>query len=147
MADFAQAEQINTPELVPSSPTQADVLPAFSNVITEKAFSMIAELRAVLSPEANEYVNDIDCQRYIIARDYNIEKAAARLIEYHKWHLAPMSEMQIANQNMRPCDLAATPADDKEEQLKLVAKYSYNGEDKEGCPIFWERSGVSKSCF
>lgn len=107
----------------------------------------IDELRKVLTPEMNNEFSDRDCERFLIARNLDIPKTFDKLKKRFDWYNAPVSSFKIDNPSLRPRDMGQTMTDAKEEIFSREFPCSNLGEDKEGHPIYWEKSGYGKFIF
>ena len=105
----------------------------------------IDELRKIMSPEMNAEFSDRDCERFLIARNLDIQKSYEKLKKRFDWYNAPFTNFKIDNPTLRPRDLGHTLTDTKEEIFSREFPCSNLGEDKEGHPIYWEKSGYGKS--
>lgn len=107
----------------------------------------IEELRKLLTPEMNEHFSNRDCERFLIARSFNQTKAFDMLKKRYDWYNTPVSTFKIDNPSLRPRDMGTTPTDTKDEIFSREFPCSNLGEDREGHPIYWEKSGYGKSHF
>jgi hypothetical protein len=94
------------------------------------------ELRSLLDPEINSSLSDEDCFRFLKARSYDITKATEMITKWSVWWNIPMPGTTTA-----PKDVLENINDDKESLFKNFLPQSNLSEDKEGHPIYWEKTG------
>jgi len=100
--------------------------------------SELVELRSSLSDEVNAEISDDDCRRFLRARLHNIPKTVTMLNNWHKWWISSLPGLTIT-----PKHILDEP-DEKEHIYISHLPHSNLGEDREGSPIFWEKTGQSK---
>ncbi len=101
----------------------------------------LEELRSALSADVNAEVSDEDCHRFLTARNFNIPKSVEMLNKWAVWYNSPLLDHKIENKNLRPRDLLTQLSDDKEQFSTGNFLWSNTGEDKEGRPMYWEKTG------
>lgn len=104
----------------------------------------INDVRSKLSAEVNAEFIDSDCERYLIAHNFDITKTAEMLTKRFEWYNSPMKDLEIDNQSLRPKDLIREVPDSKQEHFNQNFGCSFLGCDKKGNPIYWEKTGLSK---
>lgn len=144
-ADSSSVEDETTSASVEEAATSAEEIvpkvgPGFT-FLTEKSNSMVGELRALLDAQQNADLSDVDCERFIIARNHKLEKAHAMIVKFHEWHNKPFTDQNIEDKSLRPRDLSEVCADKKEHIMATLLQYSFSGHGKDGNPIYWEKSG------
>ena len=103
--------------------------------------SEVTELRALLSPEVNQAISTQDCLRFLVARSHNIAEAATRLQDWYEWYNSPFGEegSGLTPANMLNLDNIENPNRDIIDEF---VPHSFSGFCKNGCPIFWEKTGI-----
>lgn len=74
-------------------------------------------------------------------------KSKDMIVKHYEWYINPVSTWKIANPSMSPRDMGTTEVDGKQNEYNEVFPCSYLGEDLEGHPIYWEKTGYSKFCI
>jgi hypothetical protein len=92
----------------------------------------IKELRLQLSAEMNTEFSDLDCERFLIARNFDFTKTIDMLTKRFEWYNAPLKDMKIDNPSLRPRDLLREVSDNKEELFNQYFGCSNLGFDKDG---------------
>lgn len=105
----------------------------------------VVEFRKLLPEDINSHYDDDDCSRFLVARNLDLKKALDMITKRHNWYLSPVKGYKVANDSLCPKDLLHTRLDEKEELFCAIVPQSHLGEDKNGHPLFWEKSGFSKS--
>lgn len=105
---------------------------------------LVPQVRAELTEEINADMNDHDVTRFLMARDLNLAKTVTMIKKWHEWFNKPFSDFDIApeRRELRPRDIQTYSPDDKEELWGQVYPMSNLGVDKQGRPIYWEKSGI-----
>jgi hypothetical protein len=90
----------------------------------------------------NNYFTDVDIQRFIDARQKQGLKAAVELLQ--KCYYWRHTELLGKKNGLTPHNiLAATKHENiSNHPLKHLLPHALRGEDREGCPIYWERAGL-----
>jgi hypothetical protein len=143
MASFESQETASTSESLASSENRA-ILP--TKPISEEVQVQILSLRSMLSPEMNSDFTDADCERFLIARKFDMKKSLKMITEYHAWYNAPFTYLNVTKNEMRPKDLIQ-PADPHQEHVNRLCPHAFRGVDREGSPIYWEKSGFGNFSF
>jgi hypothetical protein len=138
-------------ELKADDPTETKLKPQLSALIDEQDktdlnMDKIRELRPVLVGTISEY-SDRDCQRFLVARKFDIQKTRDMIKKRDEWYNTPLTQFKIDNPNLCPKDMGLVATDNKQEQFNRFFPCSNLGEDKEGHPIYWEKNGFSKFSF
>jgi hypothetical protein len=100
-------------------------------------------LRSLVSVEACATHSDHDIYRFLVARNHNLKKAAAMLSEELKWRHTPIK----GHEDCTPANVLSNPLLGNESHWKEHFPFSYLGHDKDGCPIYWEKTGEISSRF
>ncbi|RYY87643.1 hypothetical protein EON63_03760 [archaeon] len=105
---------------------------------------LIPQVRSALSEEINTEMSDFDICRFLVARGCNLDKSLEMINKWFVWYTKPFTEYEINPEKRELCpkDLKDGITDEKEEMFGELFPYSNIGEDKQGRPIYWERSGV-----
>lgn len=96
----------------------------------------LQELRKQLSLEINEVLSNHDCHRFLNARSNNISKAVDMIKNWYSWWITILPGTTVAPKNILECP------DEKQLVAKDILLHSNIGEDKEGNPIYWEKTGA-----
>ncbi|KAJ1735372.1 hypothetical protein LPJ61_000577 [Coemansia biformis] len=128
------------------------------NPTPDQKAGAIEQLRARLSDEVNGYCTDQDIWRFSVARQLDVEKAAAMVSEWYQWRMsACIDKLPVAQpDNTAPvpypirgyfsvadANLTAGPQV-SETQLKLNRIFGggcWHKRDKDGHPVYIERAG------
>ena len=103
----------------------------------------LGELREALTTEENEMVSDDDCHRFLRARNHDIHKTSDMVKKWAVWYHTPLPK--TTDEEMTPANILIKQAEDKKEQVYIdMLPHSNVGEDKEGHPVYWEKTGLSK---
>eukprot|EP01038_Epipyxis_sp_PR26KG_P008106 gene8106-10978_t len=100
----------------------------------------LAELRSLLAPtpEINDILDDDDCYRFLIARKNDVPKAFEMLTKWATWYCTtPLPGVSYCPKDV----LLHCQEDSKEDVFSSYFIHSNLGEDKEGHPLFWEKTG------
>jgi hypothetical protein len=104
--------------------------------------SDVSVLRSLVSADTNRLLTDFDCQRFLRARRMDAEAAAAMAQKWGEWFCTPLS-----GSTKSPKDLWADFEDKNEGLFTEFCPHSLQGVDKEGYPIYWEKTGTCSSNF
>lgn len=99
----------------------------------------IAALRERLDPTTNELLLDHDCMRFLRARQMDVERAAEMSNAWGVWVQTPLVGSQ---QGRTPLNILHDIDDPNEHFYASLCPHSIVGEDREGRPIFWEKTGA-----
>lgn len=108
---------------------------------SESTDPRVVELRALLPAELSALLTDGDCSRFLRARSYNITKAVDMLLKWGKWWETPLPGMDVL-----PKDICSKP-DEQEDVYTRMLPHANLGENINGCPIYWEKTGQSESVY
>ena len=106
---------------------------------------VIDDFRALLGKEASSQMSDHDCLRFLRARNGSFSKGAAMALERHEWKHTigtPLSPRGLA---FSPNILVACPDRLSTHPHVDLLLACHHGFDKEGAPIYWEKTGVIQS--
>jgi hypothetical protein len=102
----------------------------------------IDRLRETLSPGVNVALSNADCLRFLTARKYDIDKASLMASEYWEWYYnTPFGSSDNARTPRNMIDLDCIE-DPQREIMDELVPHSFSGFSKNGCPIFWEKTGI-----
>jgi len=101
------------------------------------------ELRSSISEQSNKFLNDDDCHRFLRARDYNVSKSADMVSKWGIWWTSVLP----SSVDKMPSNVNNDPIDPKEHVYQQFLPHSNLGEDKEGRPVYWEKTGLISSRF
>ncbi len=104
----------------------------------------LSELRKLLRPEISSILNDEDCLRFLRSNKFDMSKSYTHINKWGNWWNVPFPDWQIENKNLKPSDLLTQLPDNKEHLATEVFLWNNTGEDKEGRPIYWEKTGFGK---
>ena len=101
----------------------------------------IKELRTRLSAEANAALNAQDCLRFLVARKQDVENTVSMIENWYQWYTTPFGAegTGLTPRNMLNLDNIEDPA---MEVINELVPHSFSGFCKNGCPIFWEKTGI-----
>mmetsp|Transcript_17097 Transcript_17097/g.28945 ORF Transcript_17097/g.28945 Transcript_17097/m.28945 type:complete len:322 (-) Transcript_17097:2207-3172(-) len=97
----------------------------------------VAELRAALPGRISNELSDADLARFLRARSQNVAKATEMINKWDKWWNSALP----GTESLLPKDSCTEP-DAHEEVYRELMPHSNLGEDKEGRPIYWEKTGL-----
>lgn len=103
---------------------------------------MLPLFREALDPELNAVVSDNRLLKFLRARDHNIEKAAEMITGWWHWWRAPLP----GTADVCPCSILDNVEDPKE-GIYEDCPHLLHGEDKEGRPLYYEKTGVISANF
>lgn len=136
-------------ELKADDPNQKEITPIITPQIDEEDktdlhMDKILELRGIIADISENY-SDRDCERFLIARNFNMTKVEEMIRRHYNWYNTPVGkDFQIENKTLRPRDMGLNEVDNKQEMFNQVFPCSNLGWDKEGHPIYWEKSGYGR---
>jgi hypothetical protein len=105
--------------------------------VTDKS---CAHLVNALGNPDNLPLSENDLKRFLIARKNNLPKATAMVQDYLKWLVNPIKGMEHTTP-ASILDIRETPAEI--EKWKTHFPFAYSGHDRDGCPIYWEKAGIT----
>jgi hypothetical protein len=109
------------------------------NAILETEDPRVQVLRKRLSPKLNMLLQESDCLRFLRARSYNIEKATDMIEKWGVWWETPLPGSESLPMN------ASDKPDEHENVYRELMPHANLGETRSGCPIYWEKTGQSRS--
>lgn len=104
----------------------------------ESSDPKVVELRAIIPAELSALLSDGDCSRFLRARSQNAVKAADMIVKWGKWWHTPLPGLDVL-----PKDISSKP-DEQEDVYRRMLPHANLGENMDGCPIYWEKTGQSK---
>lgn len=97
----------------------------------------------IVNKEAKEHISESDAKRYLRARKWNVNDAVAMAENWYIWWNTPT-----------PCGYGTTPrslldeiVDRHEHIYSRLCPLTHTGVDRDGCPIYWEQSGLISQVF
>jgi hypothetical protein len=105
---------------------------------------LIATVRKEIGNEISNSMTDIRVQRFITSNENSVEKAVGQIRSWFVWWttvLPEESDRGVTPKNTLQFDLKHG------ECVKKYMKLSFNGVDKEGRPVYWEKQGECSSNF
>jgi hypothetical protein len=97
------------------------------------------ELRRAIDTGASSLLTENDLQRFLRARLHDVSKAADMVNHWYKWWNTPLPGCE----NMLPA-MTADCADVNEHIYQELMPHANLGVDKEGAPVYWEKTGLSE---
>lgn len=91
----------------------------------------------------SEAVTDADCHRFLRARNYNLDASLEMILNWYVWYNTSLSSSQYTPRDMRR--RAMEEGDAQEAVYTEFLPHSNLGIDKEGRPVYWEKTGVISS--
>lgn len=88
----------------------------------------------------SEAVTDADCHRFLRARNYNLDASLEMILNWYVWYNTTLSNSQYTPKDMRRRALAE--GDAQEAVYTEFLPHSNLGVDKEGRPLYWEKTGI-----
>lgn len=111
----------------------------------ERKASIVARFRATLPLAVSRLASDEECERFLIQRKFDLKIASEQIIKRCAWYLSPFGESFDASDNhLSPADMLYFQ-NPKEQVFSSYRLNSFLGEDRDGYPIYWEKSGVGKN--
>jgi hypothetical protein len=102
--------------------------------------AQIADLRAAVGMETCKDLSDWELHLFLVARKFVLADTVKMVTEYLKWYVSPIQGMGDAT----PATILDTQEDAATiEKWKQHFPFAYSGHDKEGCPIYWEKAGIT----
>mmetsp|Transcript_24780 Transcript_24780/g.41923 ORF Transcript_24780/g.41923 Transcript_24780/m.41923 type:complete len:588 (+) Transcript_24780:75-1838(+) len=128
--------------------TEIETAPCNIHSVTDDHGAIIAELRQVLSDDFRIYT-DHDCLRFLRGCNGNIEKAKKKLEAYHEWVHTLMDPISALNGlRFSPNILVYTPEHLANHPTgQGLIPVSHSGFDREGRPLYWEKTGAVQANF
>ncbi len=91
----------------------------------------------------NEAVTDADCHRFLRARNYVLDASLEMILNWYVWYNTPLPSSQYTPRDMRR--RASQEGDAQEPIYTEFLPHSNLGVDKEGRPLYWEKTGLISS--
>ena len=107
---------------------------------------LLNSFRAELDTRLSDVLTDADCSRFLVARGLNVDKAVVMVTAWWEWRNAelPGSKSSVTPANI----LVATDGDNLLTHPKrALLPHALHGEDREGRPIYWEKTGQISANF
>lgn len=122
-----------------SEPSLQEAVPVLSKSgLSVPSDPKVVELRALIPPELSALLSDGDCSRFLRARSQNAAKAADMIVKWGKWWHTPLPGLDVL-----PKDISSKP-DEQEDVYRRMLPHANLGEDMNGRPIYWEKTGQSE---
>ena len=98
----------------------------------------VTQLRKCLLalPGANELLTDEDCLRFLKSKNYHVPKTTVMIKQWFQWWNSPLPGFT----DVMPKNIL-TYVNEKEHIAADILLHANFGEDKEGHPIYWEKTG------
>lgn len=90
-------------------------------------------------------LTDADCFRFLRARNYVITAAVEMALHWYVWFNTTLADSTFSPRDMRRRFFEE--GDDKECFYQELMPHANLGHDKEGRPIYWEKTGLISSRF
>lgn len=117
----------------------------FSDDISHDA--PITQLRAVIDPDISARMSQRDMLRFLRARGGSIEKAKEMIISWNAWRHALLPPIPPRNLRFSPNICLLSPDLIEAHPYVHLLPFAHHGYDKEGRPIYWEKTGLIQSTF
>lgn len=104
----------------------------------------IEELRNRVGKDVSDIMSDLDCKRFIIARQFNMDKVELMVKNWYEWYTKPIED--CSTPNLTPMNIATFP-DAEEHIYTKFMPHSNLGYALNGNPIYWEKTGLISSRF
>ena len=105
---------------------------------------VVSQLRTGLGAELNATLDDDDCLRFLLASKSDIQLTSKMVNEWWTWRNSALPGTHAVT----PANILAWGIDMENRTDEYFAKYApifLGGEDKEGRPIYWGKSGVTST--
>jgi hypothetical protein len=102
-----------------------------------------SQLKELLSQRLKETVSSSDLDRFLCARKHDLNAAHAMIESWGTWYY----DHRLPGQLHTPRMILEEVDDPMEELHTRLCPISHMGEDKEGHPIYWEKSGLISGHF
>jgi hypothetical protein len=93
-------------------------------------------LLAISLSGANELLSDEDCLRFLKSKNYHVTKTAEMVKQWFEWWNSPLPGFT----DVMPKNIL-NYVNEKENIAADILLHANYGEDKEGHPIYWEKTG------
>lgn len=112
--------------------------------VTQVEADLIPQLKSRLSDDLAAIVSDDQCIRFLRARNLDLEKSSAMLTAWWKWWNSPLpGTTDTLPKNVLPDSVE----DPKEDVYTRICPHALIGEDREGRPAYWEKTGIISANF
>lgn len=108
---------------------------------------IIADMRLQLNERLNARVSDHDCLRFLRARAGSVPKAVEMLQNQNEWYHKLMDPIPPRSLLFSPNTALLNPDMLDTHPHKELIAVAHHGFDKEGHPIYWEKTGLIQSNF
>jgi hypothetical protein len=102
-----------------------------------------SEFKELLSERLRDSVTSADLHRFLCARKYDLNAALVMIRSWETWYY----DQPLAGQSQTPRMILNDIEDPMEDLHTRLCPISHMGEDKEGRPIYWEKSGLISGHF
>lgn len=107
--------------------------------------SIIQEFRSRVGKSVGDSLTDHDCLRFLRARKGSMVNAAAMAISNHQWKHSFLPPIPPRNLQFSPNIILAMPDRLSNHPYVHLLAATHHGFDKDGAPIYWERTGLIQS--
>lgn len=111
------------------------------STIDEAAY--FQQYQSQLSEDVLRYLSESDCRRFLRARKWNVTKALEMTGTWWTWYNAPIE----GTDNVCPRSILDSIEDPNEDIYQKMLPHSNFGFSRDGCPIYWEKTGKISSNF
>jgi len=103
----------------------------------------VVTLRMKLPADVQELTSDEECERFLRQRKSNINQACNQMVKRYDWYLSPFGKsLNCSHKPLTPADMLFYESP-KENIFSTYGLNSFLGEDMEGNPVYWEKSGLA----
>lgn len=107
----------------------------------------ITEFRSTVTDDISSIMSDDDCLRFLRARGGSVIRASQMAGAWNEWRHKNFNPLPPRNMEFTPNTLLASPDYIENHPSIELLPISHFGSDKEGRPIYWERTGYIQSRF
>ena len=114
--------------------------------MAEISEDLIIQFRESIGPVLSDLASDLDCIRFLRARNSNVAEASEMAAKCYEWR-----ETELPGQftGITPNNILAATAD---RHVRLhpsshLVPHMLHGEDKESRPVYWEKTGQISSWY
>jgi hypothetical protein len=108
---------------------------------------IIAEFRSTISDDINKVFSDHDCIRFLKARGGSVVRASQMANAWHIWRHSFLNALPPHNIPLTPNTILASPNKVPDHPRIDLLPIMHMGHDRDGRPIYWERTGYIQSRF
>ena len=107
---------------------------------------LISSFRSKLDDILSDALTDIDCSRFLVARSSDVDKAVTMVTAWWEWRNA---ELPGSKSGVTPANILVATANDNllTHPSRHLLPHALHGEDREGRPIYWEKTGTISANF